>query len=531
VTGGRLSGFPVLNSALVVLPTPGRALLTHNTTLALDGLMMICEGVCEARGVDLVLNANAQIVVAPGGRLTFTTPMTVHSGAAGAGSMVNAGEMVFASRGQSIVVRVPVLNRGSLIVKDSTDVSLVSTVRQDAPVARFSVESGAIVRKSDGGSLELDTGILQNEGTLYAHVQLGGRFVHTNNAPSSVMGDVVFAPSASVSSHCSSSNAASSCAALNSNGTVYLNGLANFTFDAAAGQSYSLLTAKHVIGSFKDSSSGVRTGGPVYTIAYTPLTATATISSVLQGEPTATISPFYDPASHQSITAVLTPNLAPSPYAVDVSSFASMDTEADMSNMHHSPSSSSPTPDPATDVPDSVLIARNANSTLVISQPIIFQENPEVIHTESQVRVLGMNRSTGEGVLIFFVVLGILALVASSVLLWQWLQLRARLATMQRDSQKASPAVPVVLTTGSQLTPSPVGGSRSTGTSGGTLDSSASPEVLGPGHTLVPPSSMPAVGASQPPKKGLGVRRDSTVTASESENEAEEGKQKKATEI
>lgn len=248
----------MLNSALVVLPG-GRSLLSHNVTLALDGLSLICEGACEARGADWVLSAGAQLVVGPTGSMRVSSPTTIQAGVGGGGRVVNSGMLTFAAgKAAPVVLRVPLLNRGEAAVEENSALVLLSHMDQDAPAALLRVDAGSALSVGDDTAafLELRAGRLQAQGAINANVQLGGRLVRVDGSgPAIINGDVVLAPTASISSHCAGGDASSSCTALRSNGTVWLNGLANFTFGASSG-SFELIRGAEVIGVFRDSASG-----------------------------------------------------------------------------------------------------------------------------------------------------------------------------------------------------------------------------------------------------------------------------------
>ena len=328
VHGGRLLGYPVLSSALVVLPAPrGRAVLSHNTTLMLSGLSLICRGSCEASGVDWVLSSNAAVVVAPGGSLKFTTGATVHSGVGGGGELHNAGSMEFAADGgasgsgandsSKIVLRVPVLNRGSMVLQARCTLDLLSRMTQDAPAASLQLARGSVLTMVDSGFLELDTGSLKSEGTINAHVQLGGRIVRADGAASTLInGDVVLAPAAVLTGHCSSS---SSCTpALHSNGTVWVNGLAQFRFDdsgGGGGRGVEMIQARQIIGKFRDTASGSVDGGAAsYELQYEPASVFAVLSGSSARQAKA-IPSFYAQSlgldSTVPSSAILIPLLAP----------------------------------------------------------------------------------------------------------------------------------------------------------------------------------------------------------------------------
>jgi hypothetical protein len=198
----------------------------------------------------MVLNGDAAIVVAPGGSFKFGAPATLYAGIAGGGRILNAGRMdVEVGRGAVLSLRVPVLNRGLLSVQEGSVLQLESRLQQDAPAALLFVDSASRIDKGDEGFLQIDAGQLQSQGTLNAAVQLGdgATLVHGGSTPTVINGDVVLSPLASLSSRCSGSVG---CTALKSNGTVWLNGLANVTLDDGSNSVEIVQAQGQIIGAF-----------------------------------------------------------------------------------------------------------------------------------------------------------------------------------------------------------------------------------------------------------------------------------------
>lgn len=337
VTGGQLSGFPVLQSALIVLPSPTSSssneaaidgVLAPNISVSLHGIALICQGSCEARGPQIVMGGGSSLVVTPTGRWQWKTPMTVFAGAGGGGRIITMGQMSFDTKGKPITVRVPLFNRGRTSLKESTKLILTENLLQDAPSAEWSMDGDASVSRGDDptGILHFLTGTLISSGAIHGKVEIGGRLRRAENGGMlSSFGDVTFSPTGSVSAHCSSTSSPTACQVLHSNGTLFLDGLANVTFAAnTIGQNVQLMQAKRIVSTFKEVTQGEQSS-PDFSLEYSRSTVTAHVGyDEAESSTSLQHSRLYDLSLYPP-RSVLSPNWAPSPSLLRSSAAAALE--------------------------------------------------------------------------------------------------------------------------------------------------------------------------------------------------------------
>jgi len=244
-SGGTVRGYPLLSSAIQLLPD-GSASFASNSTLTLDGVALMLHCPLHWAGGDLMLR-NAALL-----RVERDGAVEVRSGGGREVTVVTDGSSSRIENAGSVVVRtpltlhVPLANSGKVQLLNASELSMHADYVQAGEQSSLRVEEGSQVWKTGGDVMVAQGSVSVVSGTIHGNVEVRGDWiVQDGRAEALVDGDLILSPSASIHLHCQPSH----CLPLTVNGTLYANGRL-VTVEAAAGAIYHVLDANKVQGEF-----------------------------------------------------------------------------------------------------------------------------------------------------------------------------------------------------------------------------------------------------------------------------------------
>ena len=219
-SGGTVRGYPLLSSAVQLLPD-GSASLASNSTLTLDGVALLLHSPLRWTGGDLMLRNEALLRVELGGTAEIWNDgnrvvMVVSDGSSA--RLESAGSVVVHT---PLTLHVPFINSGKLRLLNSSDLMMHVDYVQSGERSSLRVEEGCRLWKTSGDMMVAQGSVGVVSGSVHGNLEMGGELiVGESGAEALVDGDVILSPSASIHIRCHPTR----CRPLTINGTLYANG-------------------------------------------------------------------------------------------------------------------------------------------------------------------------------------------------------------------------------------------------------------------------------------------------------------------
>ena len=192
-SGGSVRGYPLLGSSVSLLPS-AQALLDSADTVTLDGVALLLGCRLRWTGGDLMMSNAALLSIKEGAAVEIRSGKDTAAIVSDSSSsrIENGGEL---SVSTSLTVFIPVVNTGSLRIRNGSVLSLHADYLQMSATSSLLVEAGSRLDKSSGGHLLLVQGSLQLRGQVRGGVEAAGRVLLGGGA---IDGDLILTPTSSL---------------------------------------------------------------------------------------------------------------------------------------------------------------------------------------------------------------------------------------------------------------------------------------------------------------------------------------------